>query len=212
MYMNDIDFTNNECIIDNNLDIIDILNIFDRIISFEKTDKDKNIKIHLKKLETSKLIEIFKYMFKNILEIRNISMLLNIINIAKTYNTFDDSFFENEDVFIDSIEQFLDVKLDLEDQITAFNQNLVEVFLSICRSSNKMEYSLLDDYEDLPLCYNIIFNSIDIMTICGIISTLDGKQTFNLKKYKNSFQIIDSIFSQYAIANKMITSILAKIK
>ena len=210
--MNDIDFTNNECIIDNNLDIIDILNIFDRIISFEKTDKDKNIKIHLKKLETSKLIEIFKYMFKNILEIRNISMLLNIINIAKTYNTFDDSFFENEDVFIDSIEQFLDVKLDLEDQITAFNQNLVEVFLSICRSSNKMEYSLLDDYEDLPLCYNIIFNSIDIMTICGIISTLDGKQTFNLKKYKNSFQIIDSIFSQYAIANKMITSILAKIK
>lgn len=173
--MNDIDFTNNECIIDNNLDIIDILNIFDRIISFEKTDKDKNIKIHLKKLETSKLIEIFKYMFKNILEIRNISMLLNIINIAKTYNTFDDSFFENEDVFIDSIEQFLDVKLDLEDQITAFNQNLVEVFLSICRSSNKMEYSLLDDYEDLPLCYNIIFNSIDIMTICGIISTLDGK-------------------------------------
>ena len=59
-------------------------------------------------------------MFKVLLEqatCYNKQLLVNLVNLLKAYNQFSDDFFKNSVIVFASIEEFLDIKLALEEQI-----------------------------------------------------------------------------------------------
>lgn len=60
---------------------------------------------------------MFSFVFKNILDIRNASLILNLLNLIRPYNTFDDEFFKSENIMFNDIEQFLDLKMTFSDEI-----------------------------------------------------------------------------------------------
>ena len=139
-----------EIVIKNNLSDSQISEIISSIIEYETQNLSINIKVRLDNFSTQQLIAIFNYIFNldNFLSIRNISIIQNILTLIKTYNTFDDHFFLSDEIYLNSIEQFLDVKMALAQKITAFNFKLISCWLSLFKSANKFEYNELDD-EDI---------------------------------------------------------------
>ena len=99
--------------ITNDLDCQNVIGILRKIVDFESKHSDVNVKLKMKGLDTKTLIDVFKFIFNNTGEIRNVSLINNVFLLIKTYNTFSEDFFLSDDVFINDIEQFLDVKLDL---------------------------------------------------------------------------------------------------
>lgn len=75
-----------------------------------------------------------------------------------------------------------------------------------------MEYSELDDYEDLPMFYQVLFSSIDLYSIFEIISTLPANISLSLKKYKHANVYIDAIVSKYNCANVLMNALLKEKK
>ena len=104
-----------------NISIEDLLKVFTELISYEEKDENLEhpVKFDIKNLDIDKLTALYKFwMSKDIIEkIRNSTIILNIILLLKTYNTFDNDFFAHPLIFISSIDKYLDIKLDLQDEI-----------------------------------------------------------------------------------------------
>ena len=111
---------------------------------------------------------------------------LNIFNLIKTYNTLDDSFFEDENVWVNSLEDLLDLKLEIHDELKIFVKQFSIYFLSLIKSYNKMIYTPLDNHIDLPQIYKTLFLSMDFMTASSIFSISDPINTEDLIYIDNS--------------------------
>lgn len=138
------------------------------IYDFE-VNENTMVLMYLKGLPLELVSEAIKYSLTRE-DLKNPYMLLNIINLIKIYNTLDDSFFENDKIYISSIEDLLDIKLELRDEIEKFQKQLSIYFISLFKSFNKTQYEPLDKHIDLPDIYKNIIMSLDILTLSGIFS------------------------------------------
>lgn len=136
------------------------------------------ILLNLRGLSVDLLSSAIKYS----LQMENLKdplMTLNIINLIKIYNTLDESFFSNEDNYFTCIDDLIDLKLLIRDELKAFSKKLSIYFISLFKSYNKLTYTPSDNIVKLPNIYRIILLSTDIMTLSGIFSasgTFDTKE------------------------------------
>lgn len=184
----------NKINVKNNIDIETLLEFTKELYQLEEElskEQKNNILFNLKGLDTEKLGEVIKYSL-TYEDLKDSLMILNIINLIKINNTLDDSFFDNPDVYITDIEQMLDLKYDLVDEINDFIKKLSIYFISLFKSYNKVVYTPLDVHKELPSIYKNIFLSSDLLTISGIFSV------------SNSFSTEECIYidkaSQYIVA------------
>lgn len=162
--------------------LIDLLKI---IYDYEQRPKTKNIFLNLKKLNTELKAEAIKYALSRE-DLKDPVTSLNIFNLIKTYNTLDDSFFEDENVWVNSLEDLLDLKLEIHDELKIFVKQFSIYFLSLIKSYNKMIYTPLDNHIDLPQIYKTLFLSMDFMTASSIFSISDPINTEDLIYIDNS--------------------------
>lgn len=134
-----------------------------------KDKQDTNIGIDLKGLNTELLVAAISYSL-TYEDLADPLMLLNILNLVKIYNTLDTSFFENQDVYVNSIEELLDLKLDLQEDLDKFTRQLSIYFISLFKSYNKTNYTPLDKHMPLPRIYKALFVASDFLTLSGIFS------------------------------------------
>lgn len=134
-----------------------------------KDKQDTNIGIDLKGLSTELLVAAISYSL-TYEDLADPLMLLNILNLVKIYNTLDTSFFENQDVYVNSIEELLDLKLDLQEDLDKFTRQLSIYFISLFKSYNKTNYTPLDKHMPLPRIYKALFVASDFLTLSGIFS------------------------------------------
>ena len=134
-----------------------------------KDKQDTNIGIDLKGLNTELLVAAISYSL-TYEDLADPLMLLNILNLVKIYNTLDTSFFENQDVYVNSIEELLDLKLDLQEDLDRFTRQLSIYFISLFKSYNKTNYTPLDKHMPLPRIYKALFVASDFLTLSGIFS------------------------------------------
>ena len=132
--------------------------------------------LNLKGLDTSLISESIRYALSRE-DLRNPYMILNIINLIKIYNTLDDSFFNDSKIYVNSIEDLLDVKLDLSEELKKFQRQLSIYFISLFKSYNKLSYEPLDKHIELPEIYKNIILSLDILTLSGIFSVSEPFST-----------------------------------
>lgn len=204
-------FSDTVVVLDNDLSNFQIEDILQSIFIFEAENTGKNIKIELNGFSADQIIHLYRYVFnyQKFLDIRNVSIILNILNLVKTFNTFDDAFFASKDVFVKSLEQFLDVKLALMPEVNKLVVDLFSAFNSMLCSASKVEYTMLDGYEDMPIFYRAFFSGIDLVTLYGIFSAIDQDDVHvQLKKYKDSMLLLNHMVEKHKIANVLMTQLL----
>lgn len=186
-----------------------IENIYNSTFDYNQTHERKaTVMVDLKKCSVARKAEIIKFALKyNKLE--DPLMLLNIMNLVKVYNTLDESYFKAEDIFVNSIEELLDLKLAITKELKEFSNKIVVYFLGILKSYNKMAFTPADEHEELPVVFQNIFNAIDISTIaslfakCGKFSSddvvyIDHAYTYMtsiLFKSTNAINLIEEFYS-----------------
>lgn len=163
-----------------------LLSILKSIFDYEV--ENDLVFLDLKGLPISLISESVKYALTRE-DLRDPYMLLNIINLIKIYNTLDDSFFENEHIYVSSIEDLLDIKLELSEDLAKFQKQLSIYFISLFKSFNKTSYEPLDKHIDLPETYKNIIMSLDILTLSGIFSVSEPFMTSDCI-YINSANLI----------------------
>lgn len=169
------------------------------IYSYENLQKEINILCNLKNLSLDKLINAFKYALSRE-DLKDPLMLLNIIAIIKNDNTLDDSFFENKNIFISSIDDMLDLRIGLKSEIKAFKKQLSIYFLSLFKTYNKTHFMPSDNIVELPNIYNAIMLSIDLSVISGIFATSESFNTNECVYVKDAYKYLSNIMMKNAIS------------
>lgn len=169
------------------------------IYSYENLQKEINILCNLKNLSLDKLINAFKYALSRE-DLKDPLMLLNIIAIIKNDNTLDDSFFENKNIFISSIDDMLDLRIGLKSEIKAFKKQLSIYFLSLFKTYNKTHFMPSDNIVELPNIYNAIMLSIDLSVISGIFATSESFNTDECVYIKDAYKYLSNLMMKNAIS------------
>ena len=169
------------------------------IYNYENLQKEINILCNLKNLSLDKLINAFKYALSRE-DLKDPLMLLNIIAIIKNDNTLDDSFFENKNIFISSIDDMLDLRIGLKSEIKAFKKQLSIYFLSLFKTYNKTHFMPSDNIVELPNIYNAIMLSIDLSVISGIFATSESFNTNECVYVKDAYKYLSNMMMKNAIS------------
>ena len=191
------------------IDTDTLLNDLKLIYDFENSE-EAIVFLNLKGLNTSLLTEAIKYSLTRE-DLRNPYMLLNIINLIKIYNTLDDSFFENEKIYVSSIEDLLDVKLDLTSEIAEFQKKLSIYFISLFKSFNKTQYEPLDKHIALPNIYKNIIMSLDILTLSGIFSVSEPFSTSECIYIDNANLYMTELLARGSMSVFLMNNLLGEI-
>lgn len=147
--------------------------LLEMIESVYNNELEENIKdtylLNFKSLNSELKAEVFKYAFTRE-DLKDPLTSLNILNIIKIYNTLDDSFFEDKNIWFNSLEDLLDLKLLIHSELKEFIKKFSIYFLSLIKSYNKMTYTPMDNNIELPQLFKTLFLSMDFMTASGIFS------------------------------------------
>ncbi len=167
-----------------------------------------SIQFHGKGLSTDTIIQIYSYLLENLEQIHNSCLVMNIMSILKSYNTFDNSYFSDDRIFISSISQMLDVKLALKDKIDIASGKIADYFISLFRSANKFEYTMLDSYIDLPPFYNMLFMTYDLQSICTIMSNVKQDHQYKHISIRNAYIYLGHLAKTYIATTDLVQSFL----
>lgn len=160
-------------------------------------------KINLKDQPTENLIAVLSYALTRETLV-NTRLMLNIQIFVNGYSTFDDSLFESPEIFLSKIEQVLDIKLALLDQLREFQTSIAYWFLACLKSMHKVEYTYIDPVVKLPAIYKRFLFSTNLLVLSSILSKAGDIHTKDLPLVEDAFPVVMELASASALANKMI--------
>lgn len=143
----------------------------------------------MKGMPTEFLEKVFKFVLESG-DYVNPSILTNLLLLIKSYNTLDDSFFESESVFFSSMEDFIDLKMNLKADIRKFNSEVVKFFFSCMKSLNKFDTSFMDNPVEIPDLHLSVLMSMDIFTLSSMVSNMDDFSTKELVFVEDAFSVV----------------------
>lgn len=152
------------------------------------TDND-DLLLDFKDLDEKKLLIVFKYAMENVNKSSPL-ITLNLFNLLKTYNTMDESFFDNKDIYFKNLIQMVDVKLDLENEIKEFLKKYSMYFLSLIKCYNKLSYTPLETVTPLPKLFQVLFSMMDFGTAAGIFSRSPAINTDETLQLENAYEYL----------------------
>ena len=164
----------------------------------EHQEESSRFNLLLKGSSVENLAEAFKFAlsFESLVDP---VMLLNIINLVKVYNTLHDDFFNDEFIYVSSIEDLLDLKLAISDEIKAFIKRLSIYFISLFKSYNKITYTPLDVHIALPNIYHHLFVTLDLLTLSGIFARAESFETKECVYIENGAVYVNEMLTKSSI-------------
>lgn len=205
-----IEVVNDEIIVSKDIPEIALLGFLKCFFDFE-IENDQTFQLNLKNTTTQNKISAFKYALTRD-DIIDARMILNLFNLVKIYNTLDDSYFKCDDIFINDIEELLDVKLELQSELKTFAKTISIYFLSLFKSYNKVTYTPLDEHMELPRMYSIMFMSSDLLTLSGIFSISDNFSISDCKYIDGAFVYLKDLINKSAIGDSLIMKFMEGFK
>ena len=177
-----------------------------------KINNEKNETI----LDIKPCSKIFKErVFKKILnleDIKNPAFILNTLNLIKSYNDFNASFFENELIYFSDLADYVDLRINLTEDLSKLQREIAKYFYSLFISSGKAEYTILDQYIELPDFMKSLFCTSDIVTIGGIIQNVKNLNTSEFVQVKNANYYLNNLMSSYAFSNILVSELNSLVK
>ena len=133
-----------------------------------KEEKKIAILVRLKGLSSEKLQKVFSFALDDE-DLCDPLMSLNIYNMIRTYNTISDQFFENDDIYVDDIEQLLDIKLNLRDKLLGVSRKLSVFFLSLLKYCSKTVAMPTDTITPVPNIYQTLLKISDVFMLSELL-------------------------------------------
>lgn len=186
--------------------------IKNQLDEFESTgDITTSIKdvLDVKNLPFEEKVEFFKYILSNE-DVLDSVIILNIFNMIKCYNAFDDSYFEAEDTFFKDFEEYLDIKTSLRDELDRFSKQLCIYYMSILYSCGVTDDNADKDIISMPLVYQRILYVVDFISMSNI---LNKTKNFEIKVddlylIQNSCIYLESLSNRFLIGLKLMKSLI----
>ena len=122
---------------------------------FGELDTEEILKI--KELSIDDKVTCFKYFLSSDI-ISNISVISNIFLLINGISSIDDDTIEDERIFFKSLEEYVDIKLQIRQEIDKFNIRLLEYYLGIIEG---LEVVLDELKTHIP---NTYFNIMPLVT------------------------------------------------
>lgn len=165
-----------------------------------KNQTNKNIQFDIKKLSFDFRKILFQEWFTNY-NIINPNILANLITLIRAYNDFSDDFFNSDVIFFNSITEFLDIKLELKEEIDKFINDFSTWYYSLFKCIHKVEINFLETFKPLPNTFSSIITALDFVTISGIISKATNVDFKNLYLVENALTYISVLSQKNSLAN-----------
>lgn len=181
--------------------ILKILPLFYKYENMLEIQNLSNIWLDLKGIEKDTLEAIISYTMTYTETIDPI-MILNLLNLIKNYNTLNDEFFNDKHVYFNNLVEYLDIKITLKKQLKEFIKTIGIKFYSLVKSCNKIQDNATS--ENLENLYNMIFSSIDFMTLCGILSNGNDFSTDECYTIKNANTILYNLIEKSYLNNELL--------
>jgi hypothetical protein len=215
-----IEKTNNNIIVsfnnsnlESNVFLENLSNVF---LYEEELFKDKTIKneeknlisLDLKNLSREIKIDAFKKALSNE-NLIDSNFILNIYNFIKMYNSFEDSFFECKEVFLNSLEEYLDVKEAIVEELENFCKNLSIYYLGIVTSNSYISYNQTQKVVNLPQIYSSIFYISNFFTLSKILNNVKNLnvKVEELPIVNNAYNIMFFLSQNYVLVNNVFDNI-----
>lgn len=170
----------------------DLIDFLMKLYTFETelTDNKANcVYLDLKGLDIESLAEAIRCSLTRE-DLVDPIMILNIINLIKIYNTLSEEFFASDNIYVSSIEELLDLRLEISEELKEFSKKLSIYFISLFKSYNKVVFTALDEHIALPNIYKAIFLSTDLLTLSGIFSDSEPFSTDECVIIDNAFEYL----------------------
>lgn len=193
--------------ITNGIFVDDLLKVIETIVEYESQEDCENVLLDLKELSTEKLAEVFKFVLPNE-NLKDPLLILNIINLIKVYNSLDDTFFQNPDIYFNSIEELLDLKLEISSELAEFSKKVGVYFISLFKSYNKFHYAPTDKHYKLPPLYKTIFLSTDLLTLSGVFADAGHFNTSECIIIEDAIIYLTSLLMKGSMSFEMIEMFL----
>jgi hypothetical protein len=168
------------------------------ILELEDTDT-----IDIKDLPYDDKVVFMKRIFteKNII---NSSILLNVYTLIKSSNNLDDALFENEAIYFNSIEEYLDMKFDLKTDITVFNKQLAEYFIAVLKGVGVFESDNQDNCINIPLIYQRILLITDFFTLSKILLKVNEIDFGAILPALNAYNILATLSEKFSLGSELL--------
>ena len=187
-----------------NISCEELINTLDEIFKYETDTKVvPEIIIDLKTLPAQIKICAIKHCLGRD-DIRNSSIIMNLFTIVNSYNSLDEKFFEDERIYVSSLEEYLEIKMNCKDEIKNFATNLTKYFLSCIKSSSKLEYTYLDDVVTIPMVYERMFTTLTLLQLSTIMQKANPISTDDLFIIENATVYVNAIALRTSMSYKML--------
>lgn len=154
--------------------------------------QEGNVMIDIKSLPLDQKVDIIKFAL-NYDELEDPLMIMNLLNLVKVYNTLADEYFESPDIYVNSVEELLDLKLAVSKELKEFTRRISLYFLSLFKSYSKTAFTATDEHIALPKLYEIVFSAVDFLTLAGIFAKTPEISTKELVYVDNSYSILSML-------------------
>lgn len=153
--------------------------------------------LDIKNLSTDDKILCFKY-FLGSDAITNVSVISNLYLLINGISGIDDNTLDDERVFFNSLEEYVDVKLDIKDEIDAFNIKLLEYYLGVIEGLNvtldELKSHIPNTYFNLmPLATPDLISKLMLKYLTKI-DCHNVRPAFNATELYNKINNSDSLF------------------
>lgn len=139
-------------------------------------------------------------------DLRNPIFLQNIFCLIKGYNTFEESYFNHEQVFLNDEVEFLDIFDDLENEINTVSYKIAEYYVSMIKTCN-----MIDGVENNPNSvkleplYEYLFSAVDVTILARILSSIKDPAIWETKKIViNSLGYLGLVAEKFVFTNTLL--------
>lgn len=172
-------------------------------------DDITDVELYLNQLNIDLLSEAIKYSLKRD-DLRDPLMILNIMNLIKTSSTFDDNYFDDKRIYVNSLDDLIDLQYEIEEEINSFIKRISVYFISLIKYFNKVVYTPIDKKEELPSLYKTIMLSLDFLTLSGILSISEGFDIDECPCIVNAAGYMSVILSKSIVGTSLMSSLLER--
>ena len=185
-----------------------ILPFLKEYCDLQSEEKDWDYCLDLKGMNQEALVAVIRYCLSRE-DLKDKLVILNIIGLIKPCNSLDDEVFKSEDIYFNSLTEFLDFKLLLNENLKEFCTTLSIYYVSLFKSYAKLEISFLDDARDMPSLYGTIIASLDFFTLGGIFSKARPFNTDACFVIKSAAAYVAHLVDKHKVSNSLYEAILA---
>ena len=164
--------------------------------------------LEIKELPTEDKIKCFRY-FLGTDVITNVSVISNLFLLINGITDIEDNALDDERVFFSSLEEYIDVKLEIKNEIDVFNTRLLEYYLGVIKG---LSVNLDELKTHIP---NTFFNLMPLVTI-NLISKLTIKyleriENKNVKPVFNAMELYSEINNQDTLFLGFVQSLVSEV-